>query len=64
MRRPIRSGQSDLFSAPATVPRSLPAVMRVELVDLLAALLVEVLPRQQEQTTVREEACREHQDHA
>jgi hypothetical protein len=46
MRRPIRSKQCDLFSAPATAPLLLPGTTRAELVSLLGALLLEVMSYQ------------------
>jgi hypothetical protein len=64
MKRPIGSEQSDLFFARATLPQSLPAVMRAELVSLLSALLLEVISPQQHIITARKEVDHEQQDHA
>jgi hypothetical protein len=64
MRGPTRTKQSDLFSAPATLPRQIPAVMRAELVNLLSALLWEAVSHQHRQHSAAQETADEQQDHA
>jgi hypothetical protein len=64
MRGPTRIQQSDLFSAPATLPRLLPAVMHAELVNLLNALLWEAVSHRHRQPNTAQEAGHEQQDHA
>lgn len=65
MRRPIRLKPSDLFSAPASLPVSLPTGIRAELVNLLSALLLEVMSHRQHNTNTGQlEAAHEQQDHA
>ena len=55
MTRPVRSRQSDLFNAPTNTPLSAPRAVRTELVSLLCALLLEVVPAQQSQPITSEE---------
>lgn len=65
MRQPIRSKQRDLFAARTTAPLSLAVVMRLELVDLLSALLLEVISHRRSQAhRAQQEPCHEQQDHA
>jgi hypothetical protein len=46
MRRPIQSKQYGLFAAPDTKPQMFAVEMRIELVSLLGALLLEVISGQ------------------
>ena len=46
MRRSIQSKQCDLFAAPDITPRIFAAEMRIGLVSLLSALLLEVISGQ------------------
>ena len=55
MRRPARSKQFDLFNTPTSTPLSAPQAVRAELVSLLCALLLEVLPRRQSQPITPEQ---------
>ena len=56
MRRAARSRQFDLFNTPTSTPLSAPRAVRAELVSLLCALLLEVMPPQQSQPiTAKEE---------
>lgn len=65
MRPPTRSGQSDLFAAArASLPQSLPAMMRTKLVSLLSALFLETMSNQPQSVAVRKELAHEQQDQA
>ena len=46
MRRSIQSKQCDLFTAPGITPQIFAAEMRIGLVSLLSALLLEVISGQ------------------
>jgi hypothetical protein len=57
MRRPAGSRQIDLFNTPTSTPLCAAQAVRAELVGLLCALLLEVLPpRQSQPITLEEEA--------
>jgi len=55
MRRPARSKQFELFNPPTNTPLSAPRSVRTEVVSLLCALLLEVMPPQQSQPITPEE---------
>jgi hypothetical protein len=56
MRRAVRPRQFDLFNAPTRTTLSAPREARAEVVRLLCALLLEVIPpRQSQPITTKEE---------
>jgi len=64
MRSSSRTPQTDLFSFPASLPRSLPATARAELVTFLSTVFEEVLTHQRRQNHTPQESAHEPQDHA
>jgi hypothetical protein len=55
MRRTVRSRQIDLFNAPASTTLSAPREARAEVMRLLCALLLEVIPPRQSQPITKKE---------
>jgi hypothetical protein len=51
MRRSIQLKQCNLFAAPDVTPQIFAAEMRIRLVDLLSALLIEVVSAQSPELT-------------
>jgi hypothetical protein len=55
MKRAARSRQSDLFNVATHTPLSAPQAVRAEVLSLLCALLLEVMPQQQPEPITPEE---------
>ena len=55
MRRAARAKQFDLFNTPANTPLSASQALRAELVSLLRALLLEVVPARECRPIITEE---------